>query len=359
MRILHVACMPFPSMQGTQVYVRGLLRAEAALGHKVALLCYGYGTEDICEGYEIIRIPNIPGYRNLRAGPDGYKVLLDILIAYKVWFLEADIIHVHNYEAPIAAYIRRLRSTTPIVYTAHNLMSQELKTYFVGSIRKSFFSFLGTTLDACIPRFADHVIAIHPDTEQRLRVLGCKNVCVITPGVESLIPCAHLEKSSKVVYTGNLDAYQNIEIFLWLVRHNPEIDFQIITSSDPHIFHKNIHSNLEVIHTSKFSVVQRLLSQASLSIIPRVECSGFPMKMLNSLVLGVPVLGFADVLPQMEGVSTVTSKEELHTRLRDLIRDHEALALLGQKGRDEVFAKHLWEKKAIETEKIYNSLNNT
>ena len=315
MKIIHVACMPFPSMQGTQVYVRGLLNAEHALGHDVSLLCYGYGSKTCTDAYQLYRVANIGSYRKLRAGPDFYKIILYILITYKLWFLEADIIHVHNYEAPIAAYIRRLCRDTPIVYTAHNLMEEELGTYMSSSRKKKWASRLGRLLDHSIPRLADHVIAIHPKTKPRLVQLGCSAVSVITPGVERIeIPHGSFEKAT-VVYTGNLDAYQDLEIFLWLVRNHSKVSFQIITSSDPHLMYKEKPSNLEIVYTEDFSSVCMRLYGATLHVIPRRVCSGFPMKLLNSLILEVPVLGFASTLPQMTGVISVHNKEELSQKL--------------------------------------------
>ena len=37
------------------------------------------------------------------------------MIAARMWREEADIIHVHNYEAPFAAYIRRWKQDIPII----------------------------------------------------------------------------------------------------------------------------------------------------------------------------------------------------------------------------------------------------
>jgi len=81
------------------------------------------------------------------------------------------------------------------------------------------------------------------------------------------------------------------------------------------------------------------------------------MKLLNSLILGVPVLGFAPTLPDMTGVISVHSKEERSKRLSSLLDNCASLKELGRRARAEVLSKHLWEKKARDTEKIYNSLN--
>ena len=51
------------------------------------------------------------------------------------------------------------------------------------------------------------------------------------------------------------------------------------------------------------------------------------------------------------------SKEELSKRLSSLLDNCASLKELGRRARAEVLSKHLWEKKARDTEKIYNSLN--
>ena len=51
--------------------------------------------------------------------------------------IRPDIIHVHNYEAPMVAVLGKVLSRdlrgVPIVYSAHNTMGEELSTYFEGA----------------------------------------------------------------------------------------------------------------------------------------------------------------------------------------------------------------------------------
>ena len=181
MHVLQVGAFPYPSPQGSQVYVRGIAKGLAARGHRVSVLCYGYGTTLTDDSYEVLRIPNLSGYNNMRAGPDLIKPLLDLGLAYKLSTLRPDIVHVHNYEAPIAEYLAGLRRRLPVVYSAHNLMEEELHTYFKRPMVRKTARKIGRLLDCTIPRRADHCIAIREETVGTLRRLGCRNVSCVSP----------------------------------------------------------------------------------------------------------------------------------------------------------------------------------
>ena len=132
LRIVQAAAFPFPSPQGSQVFVRGMARALARRGHAVTVACYAHGEGEPDGEYAVVRTPRLPGYNNLRAGPDLVKPGLDVALAAKIAGIPADIVHAHNYEAPLAAVIARRRTRVPVVYGAHNTMSEELHTYFEG-----------------------------------------------------------------------------------------------------------------------------------------------------------------------------------------------------------------------------------
>ena len=103
LRIIQAAAMPFPSPQGSQVYLRGLARALARRGHDVTVACYAHGLGEADASYRVVRTPPVPGYCSLRAGPDLIKPWLDLALAVRLAGLSADLVHAHNYEAPLAA----------------------------------------------------------------------------------------------------------------------------------------------------------------------------------------------------------------------------------------------------------------
>ena len=105
MHIVQAAAFPFPSMQGSQVYVHGIARALVSLGHRVTVVCYGHSQGEVSPGVEVVRVPLLQSYDRLRAGPDWIKPVLDIGLAVRLSQLRPDVVHVHNYEAPMAEMI--------------------------------------------------------------------------------------------------------------------------------------------------------------------------------------------------------------------------------------------------------------
>ena len=93
-------------------------RALAKRGHDVTVVCYGHGQGEPDPEYRVLRTPKLPGYNNMRAGPDFVKPILDLALAQRIASVDADVVHAHNYEAPIAAALARLRTHTPIPYNA-------------------------------------------------------------------------------------------------------------------------------------------------------------------------------------------------------------------------------------------------
>lgn len=355
MHILHVACMPYPSMQGSQVYLRGLMKAQAKR-HNVSLLCYGHGIECTDQDYQIHRAPNILGYDRVRAGPDRYKPLLDVMLMMKLWKLKADIIHVHNYEAPIAAYLSRIKHRTPIVYTAHNLMAEELETYCTNRVAKSMSRRFGRWLDANIPRRADAVIAIRKSTEKVLRDLGCRHVVTIPPGVEKIEVSTVQAVERSVVYAGNVDAYQNLDILYQLAQNMPDTLFRIVTSDAVGLV-KDLPQNIEVVILNNFQDVCAQMLRSQVCVVPRRKCSGFPMKMLNSMALGIPVVAFSSAVSEVSGVVRCANYADMELALRRILDDSLYRDQLGKQGKEHVLSEYSWEKRAIEVEKIYNYLN--
>ena len=66
--ILHVACLPFPSYQGTQAAIAAMLDASTSTGRPTHLLTYAQAAYELDAPYEVHRIPDFPKVRSLRSG---------------------------------------------------------------------------------------------------------------------------------------------------------------------------------------------------------------------------------------------------------------------------------------------------
>ncbi|HIJ74210.1 MAG TPA: glycosyltransferase, partial [Candidatus Hydrogenedentes bacterium] len=244
LRIAMVGACPYPVPQGSQVLLGNTANALRARGHDVHLVVYGHGMMDTRKpgsppdalgDIPIHRCTRIPGARKTAAGPSFAKPFLDLgmVIALRRVVRDAkiDIVHAHNYEGLLVALAARKR---PIVYHAHNAMTDELPYYFrskktgtipmersepgLSALSPALPRRFGAWLDRTFPRRADHVIAPHERLAKYLTQCGCASgrVSVIPPAVNAdrFEESCVADALAPVLYAGNLDAYQNIDLLM-------------------------------------------------------------------------------------------------------------------------------------------------
>ena len=135
--ILHVACLPFPTHQGTQAAIAAMMQASALAGRPGQLLVYSQAAYETDTAYEIHRIPNFPRVRSLRSGPSWGKIALDarcVLETRKLGLrLQPRAIVAHHIEAALAALAARV---APVYYVAHTSLEHELPVYLPGVPRQ-------------------------------------------------------------------------------------------------------------------------------------------------------------------------------------------------------------------------------
>jgi len=366
LHIVQAAAFPFPTAQGSQVYVRGMARALVRRGHRVTVACYAHGEavagDGADDGYAVIRTPVVPGYGRLRAGPDPVKPVLDLALAWRLARTRADLVHAHNYEAPLAAALARRWTGTPVVYCAHNTMGEELHTYFSGSLARRLARRAGRALDVAVPRMADAAHVIHEPTADTLRALGCARVRFVPPGVDpaDLQPCAPADLGTGpwVVYAGNPDAYQDLDVLYEAIRRLPGVGLAVVSAVGAEAWAGAQLPRLRVVQTSDFAVVRAVLAAADVAALPRAVCSGYPIKLLNYLGMGIPTVAAAGSARDLPGVVAVPNRDPVAfaAALRGLLQDPERRRALGGAGRAHVLAACTWDRRAADLEVLYREV---
>lgn len=359
LRIVQAAAFPFPSPQGSQVYVRGMARALARRGHDVTVACYAHGVGEPDPEYRVVRTPAVRGYDNLRAGPDLVKPFLDAALALRLGRLEADVVHAHNYEAPLAAALARIWTRVPIIYNAHNTMGEELHTYFEGRLARRIAHRVGRALDRTVPRLADHALAISAPGVDSLRALGCARVSHVAPGVDpDELPetrPAELPPGPWVVYAGNPDRYQDLDVLVEAMRSVPEAGLLMVSASPLDEWAASGLPRLRLVQTASFAEVRGLLAASSVAALPRTVCTGYPIKLLNYLGMGLPTVAAEGSAQRLPGVVTVPNRDPaaMAAALRTLVVDEERCRRLGAAARDHVLTSCTWDARAVELEAVY------
>jgi 1,2-diacylglycerol 3-alpha-glucosyltransferase len=388
-RIALVAACPFPSLQGSQVFVGQMAERLAAAGHDVHLLTYGQGAERTGRGYRHHRIARLPGDDSRRSGPNAAKPLLDAMLAARLVSLvrreRIDVVHAHNYEAAAAAIIARTATGVPTVYHSHNLMGDELETYFDSPGARRAASFAGALLDRQIPRRADAVIALCEWSADRLRAAGCAadQLHVIAPAVEdegALDPnpearrALGLGASDFVVgYCGNLDAYQNLPLLLEgfsrLRRRLPEGEearLVVATHSPSADLRRRaqglgIGAELVVVDAPGHAEVRLATAASDVLALPRRLGSGYPVKLLNYMGAARAVVtagcGSKVLRDGVDGVVVADDDPDALAAALDRCRtDPPWRAVLGKRARQTFLATMTWEVVLPQIEQVYAGL---
>ncbi len=286
LRIACVSACPYPVPQGSQVFLRNNALALQLRGHYVCLVTYGHGQGKDKSGLPIFRSRRIPGDAKTQAGPSFAKPFLDLALVSTLRRVireeKIDVVIAHNYEGLLVALLAGKR---PLIYHAHNAMADELPYYFRF---KGLAARFGRWLDHTFPKRADQVIVPHARLAGHLIVRGCdrEKITVILPPMDAheFTPGKVADGLPPVLYTGNLDAYQNLGLLqdaMVLVRKkHPEAVLKIATAEAGSV------AGAEMVNTKGFDALQRVLAEDAVLAVPRVSWSGYPVKLMNAMAAG-------------------------------------------------------------------------
>ncbi len=373
LRILFVASFPFPGPHGGPVYAAGLARSLARRGHEVVFVTGPQGTGPAPEGVDLVRVPHLPGGSHAPgSGPHWSRLWTDAGLLTAVRRLVArrniQIVHAHHAEATLVARAAIGRGF-PLVQSVHAALGDELPQWYPG-LRGA--GRLGRTLDRLAARAADVNVAISPAGQRHLTAIGAKDVALIPPGVDLMDVAGGDPTRAKkrwdlrgnvLVYTGNLDPYQDVER---LVRAAVGLDatLLVVTVDDIAPLERLADAvGLDAAHrrfvrSGDFQDAKDAIAAADLFVVPRATCAGFPMKLLNALGAGVPAIVASTAGLDAPGSIEFDPADEtsLPTVLRGLLADPGRRRSLGDKAMWAIMDTGTWEARAEALEAVYARL---
>jgi len=292
--------------------------ALVSQGHEVHLLTYGQGYRVLDRGYRHHRIRRLPGDDSARSGPTPLKPVLDAMLAKALIDLSRsariDVVHAHNYEAAAAALVARAATGVPVIYHSHNLLGDELETYFEAPWSQALARRVGRALDRAIPRRADHAIALCEYSAARLVEAGCAKgrLSVLPPAVCDDGPqpsdaaarrrIGAAPEELVVGYCGNLDAYQNLLLLLdaavELGRQASlprRVRLVIASHQSARLLEKaararGLGDEVRLLEVCGYAEARAVVGACDVLALPRRLGSGYPIKLLNYMSAGKAVI---------------------------------------------------------------------
>ncbi len=385
-----VAACPFPANHGSAASIREMSDTLTDMGHNVTIVTYPIGQESIrVRRAKVRRTGPFQPETNAKVGPSADKFVLDFkllkLLCRVIREEQVDIIHAHNYEGALVGIMAKWITRRPLLYNAVNLMSDELAGYKF--IRPAFIAnWLAAALDWFIPIFPDRITAVSPDLKDWFVQHGVREskVDMVPAGIEpDLFDNPQPEKFRDqlpikgrpvVMYTGVLNAFQRVDYllraFAVTLREVPDALLLIVSplvSAANEREHQQLATELGItdsiiwIAPHELADLPSYLALADVTVVPRPECPGHPIKLLNYMLAGKPAVTFAG---SAKGVRHLHDAyivpnhdfEGLGRGISALLKDKALAAEIGANGRATVLNDFDWRNICRKIEHIYDEL---
>lgn len=373
LRICMLAACPFPANHGTPGSIREMAEAISQEGHDVHIVTYHYGESIAVRGPSIHRVPALTGESSVVVGPTIRRPLYDlqmVVTARKVIKEHnIDLIHAHGYEAALVAWICRILTRIPVIYSGHNTMSDELPSYdFIRP--RCLASGLARFLDAFVPRIADRCIPhsknisdffaernLHHRTEPIVN-FGIDLEQIKPTGGKDIRARYSLGTGPVVLYTGVMDQFQRLDLLLHAMaevcRQEPDARLLFVVTVPNAKQLDSIRATAEKLgiqdrvvfsDPQPLSEVGNFLHTCDVAVVSRPQTPGLPIKLLNYMAAGKPAVMYASsasglVDRQHALLVSPDTSDSLAAGILELIRDPELRKHVGRNGQQYVRQHH-------------------
>ena len=313
MKILTFAPEPYFQSRGTPISVYFRLKALSSLGHEVDLVTYHMGEDRTFKNVNIMRIADLFSIRNIKIGPSWAKIPLDFLLFIKAFSQllrkRYDLIFSHEEAALLGVLLSKMWNL-PHIYDMHSSLPQQLENFNFSKsqLMKSLFNWL----ERFILKHSHSVIVICKDLYNQIKRAGYEKKGVLLENFLDFEPaslseeevmerrseiCSNEEKI--VLYTGNFQAYQGIEMLLKAVSgiRSKNVVFLLVggaRSSVERIKKKAEQERvLQKIHLTGQvdpSEIPLYIRLADVLVSPRLSGTNTPLKIYSYLKSGKPLV---------------------------------------------------------------------
>lgn len=391
MKILVIAPTPFFSDRGTHIRILEESLALERMGHQITIATYHIG-KDIGLAVEtkidVRRIRQLLfWYKKLEAGPDWQKIILDMMLIRKVFYLartqKPDVIHAHLHEGALIGWIVTkflFWRNIALVVDFHGSLTKEMVSH--GYLGVGFMKNLFQFVEKLIDNIGDFAITSSWENSALIKsTRKDKNIETVLDGVnlryyEKLSSKTELRKKlelpqDKVIfsYTGALIPNKGIRYLLDAIidvaKAAKNVYFIIggfpVEEVVKFIETNNLSSYVRLISPLNYFELPEILAASDIGIDPKdsstSQASG---KILQYMGAGLPVVCFdrknnREYVGKGAYYSREISANGLAEGMQYFLDKPEEIAELGRlnKKRAENFS---WEKSARKIDEIYKKI---
>jgi glycosyltransferase involved in cell wall biosynthesis len=381
MRVLFLAPQPYFTERGTPLAINLLLKVLSERGEKIDFVTYHLGEDVEYENIRIYRIINLPFIRSVPPGISFRKIICDFFLFWKTIGLllkyRYHIIHAVEESVLIAMLIKKIWGIE-YVYDMDSRLPRQLMDRY--SFLEPFSSFLYYMERKAI-RNAMTIVPVSDALVEEVEIYEPNKVIVLRD--VSLLGESGWERNETirgqmnfygvlVMYVGNLECYQGIDLllesFALVIARSESINLAIIGGKE-----KDVHKYQE--KSRKLGIGSRVrffgprpvknlgsyLSEADILVSPRILGDNTPMKVYSYLESGKAIIAtnlrtHTQVLD--EGVALLSEPNPISFAegMLLLAEDEDLREKLGRRGKELVAKKYNFDNFRTSVNIIYDSI---
>jgi len=310
-RILFLAPQPFFEVRGTPLAVLHMTRALASLGHSVDLLTFPQGEPVPLEGVHHLRSARLPVGR-VKAGPSLAKMALDLpFLAEAAWrlrFGRYDVVHAVEEAAHLVAPFARWFHV-PLVMDVDSSIPDQLR--YSGFATRGPLLRLAEGLERYALRHSAIAITVCASLTAGVKsrapglpVFQVEDPPLVEPGttpapaaIEALRRELTLGPWPVVLYSGNFEPYQGVELLLEALALAPQVQLLLMGGGPRDVARMKAEARARGIGERTIFSGQRppselplFLALADVLASPRVRGQNTPFKIFTYLASGKPLV---------------------------------------------------------------------
>lgn len=371
LRVLLVAPQPFFAQRGTPINVRQMAQVLCEAGHVVHLATYPMGAPVSIPGLHLHRALPIPGVREVPIGFSWRKLLLDVSLSLRVWGLLAarsyDVVHAVEESVFFAMPAARLRGI-PVIYDMDSSLSDQLEyegrvrnAVLLRALRRMERAALGRArlaITVCTA-LSDAVRSLSPHTPVA-QIEDCPIDESLREPDESRVDVLRttygLSSRRIVMYTGNLEGYQGIDLlldaFVHVARAHRDAALVLVGGTPSQI--ERVRDRARELSLSDRVVLPgarpaeempEWMALGDVLVSPRRHGSNTPLKLYSYMWSGVPIVAtdlptHTQVLDASIALLRAPTPESFASGILDALESPERCAALGAAARARVASRY-------------------
>jgi glycosyltransferase involved in cell wall biosynthesis len=381
-----LAPTPFFADRGCHVRIYEEARALIALGHEVRIATYHLGRD--IEGIATRRIPFIPWYGKLEAGPSWHKLYLDILLFFTALGVarkfRPDVIHAHLHEGAFLGLFLKKLLRIPLVFDCQGSLTAEMLDHDfirVSSLPHRLFLFL----EKIVNKNSDFIITSSRAGALQLSgswMVPANKVKGLIDGVDTdmfrPLPKDEARRALNLplerptaVFLGVLNRYQGIDLLLEVAKilkeRGTSPHFLVMGFPEEEYRKKVEFLGMEELFTFtgrvEYQKAPLYLCAGDIAISPKISLSEANGKLFNYMGCGIPSVVFDNpVNREILGDTGVYARQEdpadFAARIEELLDDGTKLCELAKAVRGKAEKEHSWRARGEQLVGIYREMKN-